>query len=211
MTAQSACAATSLQHIRVKGACSFLPQTTAWSGAGSSCRYARQVPNKPALVSLNSSYVPVLPRRPCMHCTLAAPPRPQSCPHTLHCTLHRLRCALYTHGGYRAEGACESGYTRADLSRVRCCICYHRGHLCCRGLPPSSAPLTCYNCGQSNHSGEQVRLPGPSINQSINQLHIHSIVLGVSWIWGSRCLSLGDGLVLISWRRFAACFTLQCS
>ena len=72
-----------------------------------------------------------------------------------------LRCGLSSCRGAhadwaRAEGACTTRYSAADLALAVCFVCGRRGHLCC-----ASTPSATYRCHAGLRAWRQLTLPFP--------------------------------------------------
>lgn len=62
----------------------------------------------------------------------------------------------------RAAGGCTNKYLRADLALIRCYVCCSYGHLTCKQTPTSVPVKSCYNCGDSKHTGPECGREVPS-------------------------------------------------
>ncbi|KAH9618823.1 hypothetical protein KSS87_019150 [Heliosperma pusillum] len=61
--------------------------------------------------------------------------------------------------------SCENDYCLEDLKKIHCCVCNELGHIFCGNLIDENMPtVSCYNCGESGHSGKQC--PKPLIDES---------------------------------------------
>lgn len=61
-----------------------------------------------------------------------------------------LRCGDFGHLMF----SCSRDYDPDDLKDIQCYVCKTPGHLCCvNSLDPVPAEISCYNCGQSGHTG----------------------------------------------------------
>ncbi|XP_058105763.1 uncharacterized protein LOC131249171 [Magnolia sinica] len=50
--------------------------------------------------------------------------------------------------------SCKNDYVLDDLEEIQCYICKKFGHLCCANIiDAGSREVSCYNCGQSGHTG----------------------------------------------------------
>ncbi|KAL2900869.1 Zinc finger protein GIS2, partial [Bienertia sinuspersici] len=67
-----------------------------------------------------------------------------------------LRCGELGHELF----SCNVEYSPDDLKNVRCYVCKELGHICCDNHTDISlATSSCYNCGESGHSGLQCPKP----------------------------------------------------
>ncbi|KAL5708913.1 hypothetical protein ACHQM5_019659 [Ranunculus cassubicifolius] len=61
-----------------------------------------------------------------------------------------LRCGDIGHLMF----SCSRDYDPDDLKDIQCYICKRYGHLCCvNSIDPGPVEVSCYNCGQSGHTG----------------------------------------------------------
>ncbi|KAF5177471.1 Cold shock protein [Thalictrum thalictroides] len=61
-----------------------------------------------------------------------------------------LRCGDFGHLMF----SCSRDYDPEDLEEIQCYVCKGTGHLCCvASIDPGHKEVSCYNCGQSGHTG----------------------------------------------------------
>ncbi|XP_024534510.1 uncharacterized protein LOC112347622 [Selaginella moellendorffii] len=62
-------------------------------------------------------------------------------------------CLLCGNSGH-GYGSCRGDYEASDLEAIQCYVCKKFGHLCCLdGLGDAPRLASCYNCGDTGHSG----------------------------------------------------------
>lgn len=67
-----------------------------------------------------------------------------------------LRCGGAGHELF----SCNVEYSPDDLKNVQCYVCNELGHICCGNYTDTSPAIaSCYNCGESGHSGLQCPKP----------------------------------------------------
>eukprot|EP00249_Psilotum_nudum_P021061 c27955_g1_i1 orf=123-1574(+) len=80
------------------------------------------------------------------------------------------RICLFCGDSGHDHSVCYRGYKPDDLKMIQCYVCKSYGHLCCVDIVDSSPrQISCYNCGETGHSGVGCAKSRTTINDDDKQ------------------------------------------